>query len=432
MKFAGDSREGRSDAWSALVASLSGLSGARATRGGGLGWILVLAVGTALAAGWLGCASSSGGDAPGEPPAMTYAWRLPIGMPVPLVPRDNPMSEAKVELGRRLFYDSRLSGNQSFSCASCHQQALAFTDGKPRAVGSTGEVHPRATMSLANVAYNRSFNWGDPEKRRLEEQMLVPMFATEPVELGLAGLEEELVRRLMADAVYPQLFAAAYPSQPAPISVDTVVAAIASFERTLVSGDSAYDRLLFWGDDSEFSSAARRGMELFFSERTNCGRCHASFNLSGAIEFEGAAPVRPDFHNTGLYNLDGRGAYPERNRGVFEFTGKANDMGRFRPPSLRNIEVTAPYMHDGSIATLDAVIDHYAAGGRAGKDHPLKSDLVKGFEIDDGEKADLVEFLRSLTDRQFLSDERYSNPFSGLPDSDRDAERRGVARSLLR
>ncbi len=152
-------------------------------------------------------------------------------------------------------------------------------------------------------------------------------------------------------------------------------------------------------------------MELFFSERTNCGRCHATFNFSGAIAFEGSAPAEPDFHNTGLYNVDGRGSYREKNRGVFEFTGNAEDMGRFRPPSLRNIEVTAPYMHDGSLRTLGEVIDHYAAGGRQGDDHPFKSDLVRGFEISETEKADLIAFLGSLTDRGFLTDPRFASPF---------------------
>lgn len=364
----------------------------------------------------LGC---GGRSAPALEPssASDYDWNIPAGLPIPLVPADNPMSEAKVRLGRHLFYDTRLSGNQSFSCASCHRQELAFTDGKPRAVGSTGEVHPRSTMSLANVAYNRAFNWGDPEKRRLEDQMLVPMFGDQPVELGLKGRKKELLDRLRADEHYSRMFADAFPGASAPISVKNVVAAIASFERTLISGDSPYDRLVFWGESDEFPTAARRGMELFFSERTHCGRCHATFNFSGAITFEGAAPSRPDFHNTGLYNMDGKGSYPERNRGVFEFTGKKRDMGHFRPPSLRNVAVTAPYMHDGSLHTLGEVIEHYAAGGRAGG-NPNRSELVGGFEITESEKADLIAFLESLTDQRFLSDPRFSNPFDLDPDLD--------------
>ena len=360
----------------------------------------------------LACASASPEPSRATPETgPAYEWRLPAGLPIPLVPADNPMSEAKVALGRHLFYDTRLSVDRSFACASCHRHELAFTDGKPRAVGVTGEVHPRGSMSLANVAYNRAFNWGDPEKERLEDQMRVPMFGTDPIELGLGGLEDELIARLSADARYRRMFAEAFSSAPDPVTVDNVVAAIAAFERTLISGNSPYDRLVFWGDDSEFPAAARRGMRLFFSERTSCGRCHATFNFSGAIAFEGSAPAEPDFHNTGLYNVDGAGSYPERNRGVFEFTGEAADMGRFRPPTLRNIEVTAPYMHDGSLHTLGEVIDHYAAGGRQGRDHPYKSELVAGFELSAAEKADLIAFLKSLTDREFLADPRFSNPW---------------------
>jgi cytochrome c peroxidase len=359
--------------------------------------LLVLAL--AIAALLSGCASTPRFV---EEDPDAYQWDLPAGFPKPVVPKDNPMSAEKVELGERLFFDTRLSGNQTFSCASCHKPELAFTDGLARAKGSTGEIHPRGSMSLLNVAYSLSFNWGDPQKESLEEQMLVPMFGEEPVELGLAGMEKELVARLASDDDYQRMFAAAFPDARRPIKVKNIVKAIASYERSLVSGDSPYDRLVFWEDDSEFSVAARRGMELFFSHRTRCGECHAGFNFSGAVTFEGAAPARPDFHNTALYNLDGDGGYPERNRGVWEFTGEPEDMGRFRPPSLRNIELTAPYMHDGSIATLEEVIDHYAAGGRAGEGNPLKSELLSGFEISEAERNELLAFLRSLTDRRFV------------------------------
>ena len=330
-----------------------------------------------------------------------------------MVPADNPMSEAKVELGRHLFYDSRLSGNQTFSCASCHRQELAFTDGRPRAVGSTGELHPRSSMSLVNVAYNVSFNWGDPETSRLEEQMPVPLFGDDPIELGLSG---PWLDRLRSDELYRRLFADAFPDSDEPIQVDHVIFAIAAFQRTLISGESPFDRLLFWGDDRDFPDAARRGMELFFSERLACGRCHASFNFSGPVSFEGAEPAPAVFHNTGLYDVDGEGAYPDRNRGVLEFSGKSADMGRFRAPTLRNIAVTAPYMHDGSVATLGEVIEHYAAGGRQGDGHPWKSELVDGFEIDERGAADLIAFLESLTDEEFLENPRLSNPFPTEPE----------------
>jgi cytochrome c peroxidase len=388
---------------SRIVARPASVRLGTATRIAALASLLLVALG-----GLAGCTSSPRFVL--EEDEGGYRWDLPAGFPEPVVPKNNPMTAEKVELGRHLFYDTKLSGNQTFSCATCHKPELAFTDGLAQANGSTGETHPRGSMSLTNVAYNLSFNWGDPEKEDLEEQMLVPMFGEQPVELGLAGMKKELVARLESDAGYRRMFAEAFPEERKPIKVKNVVRAIASFERTLISGNSPYDRVVFWEDDTEFPDEARRGMELFFSDRTHCGKCHAGFNFSGAVTFEGAAEIEPDFHNTGLYNQDGEGSYPRRNRGVWEFTEKASDMGRFRAPTLRNIEVTPPYMHDGSIATLEEVIDHYAAGGRAGEGHPLKSELVSGFEISEGEKAELVAFLRSLTDRGFLEEERFSSP----------------------
>lgn len=320
------------------------------------------------------------------------------------------MSAAKVELGRRLFYDRRLSGNRTFSCASCHQQSRAFTDGRPRALGATGEEHPRGAMTLANVAYNLRFNWGDPRTKSLEEQMLVPMLGRHPVELGLAG-KKELVLRLREDPDYRERFAEAFRGRRS-LTFRNVTRAIAAFQRTLISGDSAYDRRVFADDRGAMSAAAERGMRLFHSDRLRCDECHGGFNFSGPVTFVGAARLEPEFHNTGLFALDGAGGYPEPNRGVFEHTRRPVDMGRFRAPTLRNVELTAPYLHDGGLSTLEEVIDFYAAGGRgAGRRSPLKSDKVSGFEISAEEKADVVEFLKSLTDHKFVTDPRFSNPF---------------------
>ncbi len=341
-----------------------------------------------------------------------YRWQLPPGFPMPVVPRDNPMNQAKVELGRRLFYDAGLSGNGTLSCAGCHRQERAFSDGLEVARGSTGELHPRNAMSLTNVAYNRAFAWADPGLGSLEDQALVPMLNEHPVELGLAGRERELLERLGSDPVYPSLFAEAFPV-PRPLRFANVVRAIAAFERTLLSGNSPYDRLVFWDERDALSPSALRGMRLFFSERTRCSGCHAGFNFSGAVAFRGGERVPLEFHNTGLFDLDGLGAYPRPNRGLFEHTKRPRDMGRFKAPTLRNIELTAPYLHDGSAATLEDVIDNYAAGGRgAGRANRYKSELVGGFEISAVEKSDLVEFLKSLTDRSFVTDPRFSDPFS--------------------
>jgi cytochrome c peroxidase len=342
------------------------------------------------------------------PSAANYPWHLPPGIPRPRVPADNPMSEAKVRLGRRLFYDTRLSGNGTFSCASCHRQALAFTDGRARALGSTGQEHPRSAMSLANVAFNASYGWADPRARTLEAQMAVPMLNEHPIEMGLKGNEAAIVGRFAADRSDAALFGEAFPGQTAPVTLANVVKAIASFERTLVSAGSPLDRYLYKDDRAALSAPAQRGMALFFSDRLACAQCHSGFNLSGPTVHEGRAAVTPTFHNTGLYNVDGRGAYPASDRGLFDITRAPAAMGRFRAPTLRNIAVTAPYMHDGSISTLEAAIAHYASGGVK---TPLVSPRLKGFEITPDEISDLVAFLRSLTDDAFLS-----NPAFGPPD----------------
>lgn len=373
----------------------------------------------ALLAGLLVACGSEESQAPAE---ATYTWDLPPGFPTPKVPRDNPMSEVKVELGRRLFYDTRLSGNETFACGSCHLQKLAFSDGKAQAVGSTGEVHRRGSMSLVNAAYNPALTWANPLMDSLERQALVPMFGEFPVELGLANREDEVLGRLREDAAYPGLFAKAFPGEAEPISIHAVTLAIAAFERTIISGRSAYDRYANEGDASALSEPAKRGMDLFFSELLECHHCHGGFNFSSSVMFEGKAFDELFYQNTGLYNVDGKGGYPAQDTGLYEITGSPEDMGRYRAPTLRNIELTAPYMHDGSIATLEEAIEgHYARGGRLieagpfagdGRQSPLKSIFLEGFALSARDRDDLVAFLKSLTDRELLQDPRLSDPFA--------------------
>ena len=352
----------------------------------------------------MGALTGSIGDEAARPPD-TYVWHLPRGVPHPKVPADNPMSEAKVRLGRRLFYDTRLSGNGKYACASCHQQKRAFTDGLAHALGSTGQQHPRSAMSLANVAFNASYGWADARTRTLEAQMAVPMFNEHPIEMGMKGNEAAIVGRIAADPAGAAMFREAFPGQP--IALDTIVKAIASFERTIVSANSPLDRYLYQDDRSALTAQAQRGMALFFSERLACARCHTGFNLSGPTVQERSSEIAPSFHNTGLYNIDGRGAYPAIDRGLFDSTHVRADMGRFRAPTLRNIAVTAPYMHDGSIATLDEVVGHYASGGL---NSPFKSPRLKGFKISTAETEDLVAFLKTLTDEEFLANPALARP----------------------
>ena len=343
---------------------------------------------------------------------------IPNGLPQPKVPTDNPLSRAKVELGRFLFYDTKLSGNQTYSCATCHQQQLAFTDGLPVAKGSTDELHTLGSMSLVNVAYNATLGWGNPLLVTLEEQALVPMFGEEPVELGFTSPNEEWLNRFRNDSDYPQRFTEAFPEDEDPISVGNIAKAIASFERTLISFNSPYDRYQN-GDEDALTNAQKRGMDLFFSESIECFHCHGGFNFTDSIASADFPFSETPFHNNGMYNVGGEGRYPQ-NQGVFEVTRRDKDLGTFKAPSLRNIAVTAPYLHDGSVATLEEMIDLYASGGRHildgdqagdGREHPNKSAFVAGFELSPAERDDLVAFLQALTDESFLTNPTLSNPF---------------------
>ncbi len=358
-------------------------------------------------------AASCGGGS-GPDPVAAYAWDLPAGFPVPEVPAGNPMSEVKVELGRRLFYDQRLSVNLTQSCASCHLQALAFTDGRARGLGATGELHPRGPQQIANLAWFRAFTWANSVIPTLEHQALGPMLGQDPVELGISGLDAMVVGRLEADPDYPRLFSESFPEDVPSVSYATIIKALAAFERTLISGNSPYDRAQR-GDASALSASARRGQALFFSDRVGCAKCHSGFAFSDAAGAPGEIGNLVPFHNVGLYDVDGLGAYPAGGTGLHGLTSRPEDMGKFRTPPLRNVAVTAPFMHDGSVATLAEVVELFAAGGRVrletGVASPLQSPLVQGFTATAEEKADLVAFLEALTDEQFLTDPRFSDPF---------------------
>ena len=347
-----------------------------------------------------------------------YEWDMPSWVPKPVIPDDNPMTAAKVELGRQLFYEPRLSATGDFSCGSCHVQGLAFTDGKPTSVGATGEVHSLNAMSLTNIAYNSVQTWANPLMLHLEQQMLVPLFGEDPVELGLAGKDAEVLESLSADPEYLAQFEQVF-SEDSPVSVRNITLAIAAFERSLVSFNSPYDRYRYGGDRTAISASAKRGEALFSSERMECFHCHGGLNFSDSARHDRSGFTEIAFHNTGLYNIDGDGAYPPEATGVAEITLDPNDMGRFRAPTLRNIALSAPYMHDGSIGTLDEVIDHYAAGGRTiaegpnagvGSENPLKSSFVQGFTITEQERQDLIAFLESLTDESFINNPALSDP----------------------
>ena len=307
--------------------------------------------------------------------AQDFAWHLPRGFPTPAVPADNPMSAAKVALGRRLFFETRLSVTGHYSCASCHDPRRGYTDGRALAVGATGATLTHSAMSLVNVAYNLAYGWQQPQVTTLELQMRQPLLNQHPPELGLAGHERQVLAALATAPAYPRQFAAAFGDQ-ASISVAHVIKAIAAFERTLLDGHSPFDAYVFAGRHDALSASAKRGMSLFFSARIGCAGCHSGFNFSGNWRDSLGATGKASFADDGL------------------------GAGAVRVPTLRNVGLTAPYMHDGRFATLDAVLDHYQRVGRLPDSaHGGQRDpRLKSFTLNATERADLKAFLDSLTD----------------------------------
>jgi cytochrome c peroxidase len=352
----------------------------------------------------------------------TWQWDLPAHFPVPRVPPDNLMSEAKFQLGRSLFYDKRLSGNGTMACASCHFQHLAFTDGKAVSIGSTGMHTLRSAQGLANSAYHPYLTWANYSLVTLERQMLNPLLGENPIEMGVNdGTMPLVLQRLRDDQKYAQQFKQVFPDEENPFTLANCVKAIATFQRGLMSANSKYDQFL--QHKVMLSDSETRGRALFFSEKSQCSQCHGGFNFTDQVITAASENVPTPFHNTGLYNIDGKGGFPEGNRGIFELSNKPADMGAFRAPSLRNVAVTAPYMHDGSIQNLSQVLDFYAGHGRVmtqgeyqgdGRLNPFKDARINRIDLSAQDKADLIAFLNTLTDTDFLRNPRFSDPF-GAP-----------------
>jgi cytochrome c peroxidase len=308
--------------------------------------------------------------------SAAYEWHLPRGFPTPAVPADNPMSSAKVALGRRLFFEPRLSVTGHYSCASCHEPTKAFSDGRALAVGAAGDALSHSAMSLVNVAYNISYGWTKPELQSLEAQMLEPLLNEHPVELGLAGRQSSVCDLLAAEPTYRAAFAQVFAQTAQPVTFENLVKAIAAFERTLIYGNSPFDRYVFSGEHEAISAQAKRGMQLFYSSRTGCGSCHSGLNFEGNWRDAQGQTGKPGFADN------------------------ATSDRPMRVPTLRNIALTAPYMHDGRFATLDAVLDHYA---RAAERHRGDARL-RSFNLSGGERADLIAFLNALTDSDLPCD----------------------------
>lgn len=325
-----------------------------------------------------------------------------------------------VAVGRRLFYDKKLSWNERQSCGTCHIPARAFADGLNRAVGSEGDLHLRNTPSLVDLDSYTSLTWVAPGLVDLAEQARRPLLGRSPiVELGMGGHEDVLVERLRADPYYLEHFPRAFPRLAEPFALSSVLSALAAFERTLVSRDAPFDRYRR-GDRAALDQTAVRGSELFFG-RLGCGGCHGGVDLHEPTAAAIAAGAEGGFANNGLYDVDGLGGYPPADPGLRAVTGAIEDEGRFRIPSLRNVAATAPYMHDGSIDTLDEVLDAYARGGRYlgsgpfagdGAASPRKHPAIAGFPLSADERRDVIAFLESLTDLSFASRPDLTDPFA--------------------
>lgn len=339
-----------------------------------------------------------------------YEWALPPNFPAPQVPTDNPMSKPKVELGRALFYEPALSGNRAMACSTCHQIEHAFSEPQKVSSGSTGQTLKRNALALVNVAYNSDFTWAHNGLSSIEQQMLIPLFSQSPVEMGVTGNQDDILERFNT-VDYKNLFEEAFGDEQ--ITYDRIVKAVASFVRSLTSFNSRFDDYAYRNDDAALSDSELRGLDLFFSEKLECFHCHGGFNFTQSSKHElQPLDLRP-FHNTGMYNTDNKGSYPASDRGLIDITLESQDMGRFRAPTLRNIAFTAPYMHDGSIASLTGVIDFYAKGGlQQGINNPFKSQFIKGFELTEQERIDLLAFLLSLSDNSFIDKPAHHAPIN--------------------
>jgi len=280
-------------------------------------------------------------------------------LPNPLIPRDNPLTPAKVALGKRLFSEPLLSATRTYSCATCHQPKRHFTDGLARAVGAHGDTLAHNTPTLYYAGFSSSLGWQDTGANTLEQQHQAPLFNTNPVELGYS---KKLLTDLQRDNAYPSQFAAAFTDGA--VTTKNVIRALATYVRTLVPPPSAFDAYLFNDDNDALSVAAKAGMDLFFSARLGCAQCHASLAFSGPISHA-----------------------LQRTQAVFHVTGVGGSRQGFRAPTLRRVAVTAPYMHDGSLATLQQVLWHYQNADAA---------HVPDFTLTAAEERQLIAFLGTL------------------------------------
>jgi len=347
-----------------------------------LGCLLLVAI-------FAGCSSETEPLAPTPP--KQYPAPEPIsysvpGVPPMSVPSSNPTTVQGVALGRRLFYDTRLSGDNTMSCGTCHQQEFAFGDANNRfSLGIDGNPGDRNTPALSNVGFTTALFWNG-RAASPEEQARAPV--TNPIEMHTTW--PEVVAKLRQDSEYPDLFGLAFGNDS--ITEDRVVQAIAQFERSMISANSAYDRWRASSQSAPYPEEARRGFFLFFTETGDCFHCHSDFSFT--IQ---------EFRDIGL------DAVPDS--GLARVTGLPEDYGKFKIPTLRNVAVSAPYMHDGRFATLEQVVDHYNSGGHRSPNLDPFIRVGEGLGLTAQQKSDIIAFLHTLTDSTFLNNQELSDPF---------------------
>jgi cytochrome c peroxidase len=312
-------------------------------------------------------------DAPIQKQEIGLAFiAIPEGFPPIEFPADNAFTKERWLLGKALFYEKQLSLDSSVSCASCHSQQFGFSDNVALSKGFKQRLGNRNSPSIINIAYHPYFTreGGVPT---LEMQVLVPIQEHNEFNNNIL----DIAKRLSSNQKLEDLSYLAYNR---PLDFYVIPRALATFERSLISGNSKYDQ--YKKGTLSLSDEEQKGMNLFFSDRTNCSDCHSGFNFTNY-----------QFENNGLYETYND---PGRKR----LTGLDSDLAKFKVPSLRNIEVTAPYMYDGSLPDLEAVLNHYNSGG---KQHPNKSEKIKNLQLNQDEKKQIIAFLKTLTDVSFLN-----------------------------
>ena len=307
-----------------------------------------------------------------------YLLSIPDGFPEMKFPEGNELTSKRWDLGKRLFYEKRLSIDQSISCGSCHQPSLAFADDKALSPGVFNRAGTRNAPSLANVGYH-PYLLREGSVPTLEMQVLVPIQEHNEFNHNVVNIVNELKN----DSMYAALSLEAYER---PFDGYVLTRAISVFQRTMISGNSRYDQYVRQGKISALSSIEKKGMDLFFSNKANCSACHSGFNFTNY-----------NFENNGLDSI-----YSDNGR--FRLTNDSADEALFKVPSLRNVGLTAPYMHDGRFKSLKEVIDHYNNGG---ENHKNKSALIQVLQLSEVEKEELIAFLHSLSDFSFIADPKW-------------------------